>query len=152
MISPLAIRPALYETLSDSIKIWLTDLQAYDYAKIKKRLVKSEGFSEAGAEAACLECLRFFTLIKLYQKQVVPSKAADSFWHAFILHTEIYTDFCQYFFGYYLHHIPSDEDNQEEILRLRASQADTNSLNEQTFLQQIQRNRHSTQSLCVTLN
>lgn len=39
-------------------------------------------------------------------ENVVPGKLADKFWHAHILHTKVYVEHCQNFFGYYLHHTP----------------------------------------------
>lgn len=36
----------------------------------------------------------------------MPSKAADALWHAFILDTRAYHDFCESAFGRYFHHLP----------------------------------------------
>lgn len=38
----------------------------------------------------------------------MPSKAADALWHAFILDTRAYRDFCEHAFGDFLHHLPED--------------------------------------------
>lgn len=35
-----------------------------------------------------------------------PTRKADKFWHAHILHTRLYHEFCEEYFGYYLHHTP----------------------------------------------
>src|SRR5579864_3397426 len=44
----------------------------------------------------------------------------DDMWHEFILFTRDYTDFCQQYFGEYVHHLPNLFDNMprsgEEIL------------------------------------
>lgn len=32
----------------------------------------------------------------------------DQMWHCFILHTKDYADFCQQYFGQFIHHIPTD--------------------------------------------
>ena len=42
--------------------------------------------------------------------RLVPSVPVDSAWHAFILHTRAYADFCDRAFGEYLHHDPSPPD------------------------------------------
>ncbi|MEC7120422.1 MAG: hypothetical protein VXW65_11035 [Pseudomonadota bacterium] len=39
----------------------------------------------------------------------LPSKAVDALWHAFILDTQRYADFCQQAFGRMLHHHPATE-------------------------------------------
>jgi len=39
-------------------------------------------------------------------KEHVPSAAVDIMWHEHILDTKAYTEFCNDFFGAYLHHKP----------------------------------------------
>lgn len=49
----------------------------------------------------------FLTLIALYpEKNIVPTKDIDTFWHTHILDTEKYIDDCNKVFGYYIHHFP----------------------------------------------
>ncbi len=38
----------------------------------------------------------------------MPSQVADDAWHAFILHTRVYQDFCDKAFGRFLHHTPAE--------------------------------------------
>ncbi len=38
----------------------------------------------------------------------MPSKVVDTLWHAFILHTRAYENFCQQAFGRLLHHTPAE--------------------------------------------
>lgn len=38
----------------------------------------------------------------------MPSQVADDAWHAFILHTRYYQDFCNKAFGRFLHHTPAE--------------------------------------------
>ena len=38
----------------------------------------------------------------------MPSQVADDAWHAFILHTRTYQDFCNKAFGRFLHHTPAE--------------------------------------------
>lgn len=58
-----------------------------------------------------------YTVIKQYKKflylkrkykedYLPPSKEIDIVWHAHILHTKRYIQFCDNIFGYYLHHNP----------------------------------------------
>lgn len=41
--------------------------------------------------------------------QQVPSKACDEIWHNMILYTQRYPDFCNKYFGRFIHHIPNDK-------------------------------------------
>lgn len=45
-------------------------------------------------------------------RELVPSELVDYGWHAFILHTVDYADFCQRVVGRFVHHVPTDEDEQ----------------------------------------
>ncbi|MFF5023771.1 glycine-rich domain-containing protein [Streptomyces collinus] len=42
-------------------------------------------------------------------RDLAPSKLVDSGWHAFILHTVDYAEFCQRVAGRFVHHVPTDE-------------------------------------------
>lgn len=39
-----------------------------------------------------------------------PSELVDIGWHTFILHTREYAEFCDSVAGYFIHHVPSDDD------------------------------------------
>lgn len=45
-------------------------------------------------------------------QQLVPSDLVDYGWHAFILHTVDYAAYCQRIAGRFVHHVPTDEDEQ----------------------------------------
>lgn len=68
------------------------------------------------------EYKKFLTLKKLYpEKDLVPNKAVDEFWHAHILDTVSYQKDCKKVFGYFLHHFPyfgiyGEEDKQKTKL------------------------------------
>ncbi|MFF7161708.1 glycine-rich domain-containing protein [Streptomyces sp. NPDC008086] len=42
-----------------------------------------------------------------------PSELVDYGWHAFILHTVDYADFCQRVVGRFVHHVPTDEEDEQ---------------------------------------
>lgn len=46
----------------------------------------------------------------LFTKQL---EIMDEMWHAFILHTELYQNYCMNSFGEVLHHDPADSENAE---------------------------------------
>lgn len=41
---------------------------------------------------------------------LAPSRAVDHGWHAFILHTREYADFCDRVAGHFIHHVPEEPD------------------------------------------
>ena len=58
-----------------------------------------------------LRGLRQFFIAHLRSERkfvAMPSKLADEAWHAFILHTQAYQDWCQAAFGRLLHHTPAE--------------------------------------------
>lgn len=63
----------------------------------------------------------FFILHLLHPKQsfTMPSIMVDNLWHAFILDSKCYSDYCQNAFGNYFHHIPNyqfDDKNHDKLL------------------------------------
>ncbi|HTM63066.1 MAG TPA: hypothetical protein VL360_01040 [Gammaproteobacteria bacterium] len=47
----------------------------------------------------------------LLSHMIEPLNILDAMWHVFILHTRAYSDFCQQYFGRYLHHEVEHEDS-----------------------------------------
>lgn len=45
-------------------------------------------------------------------QSLTPSERVDYGWHAFILHTVDYADFCQRVVGRFVHHVPTEENEQ----------------------------------------
>lgn len=55
--------------------------------------------------------LRQFFLACLRSRQrfvAMPSRAVDTLWHEFILHTQAYRDWCRDAMGFFLHHTPAE--------------------------------------------
>lgn len=46
-------------------------------------------------------------------QSLAPSKLVDIGWHAFILHTVDYARFCEQVVGRFVHHVPTDEDDEK---------------------------------------
>jgi hypothetical protein len=98
--------PALLETLAF---IEQYDLEgALGYSAVN-RLV---------SRAATREFKRFLALPLLYpgeqQYQFVPSLPLDRLWHAFILNTPRYREFCDRVYGRYLDHVPGRSRRETE--------------------------------------
>ena len=70
-----------------------------------------------------LEFKRFLSLPLLYPGRqefpFVPSLPLDALWHAFILNTPRYREFCERVYGQYLDHVPdkSRKENERRIMR-----------------------------------
>lgn len=93
---------------SQELKVLAEDLSKENLSFVVRRLTAKDGVAPDVAEKTRLEFLRFVALRKTYSGTLVPSALVDTFWHAFILHTEKYTEFCLRHIGKYMHHRPQD--------------------------------------------
>ncbi|MBD8467075.1 hypothetical protein IFU30_12425 [Plantibacter sp. CFBP 8798] len=81
----------------------------------------------AQAELWFDEMLRWLSLVDRRSPEslfgpIAPSPSADEAWHAFILFTQVYTDYCNQNFAQYIHHIPTmpgDEGDHSAYYRSR---------------------------------
>lgn len=94
--------------MNESFELGYQKIRAYDYSKVIDRLIKIEHWKPKHAKAAVAYYKNFLCLKKKYgdQFQLPPSYEVDEAWHAHILHTKDYHEFCQDIFGGYLHHHP----------------------------------------------
>jgi hypothetical protein len=100
---PLGLSSA-YEFVSTRV----ATLQEEALERVIWRLVDRDGYTEEMACKLREEFLRFASLTFITDGPISPSPSVDDFWHAFILHTKDYEEFCQKHFGHYLHHEPKD--------------------------------------------
>lgn len=87
-------------------------------------------------DAKYLEMLykRFLWLmIKYPERSFVPTKVIDEFWHNHILYTKKYHHDCDSLAGKYLHHTPSDPEQEDESEELSTNFELTQKLYEQEF-------------------
>ena len=100
--SPLGLAAEFSHLLNKAVALEKESLE-----KPIMRLMKVNKFNEETARMLRVEFLRFCVLKYHNPDQIFPPSAeVDSFWHAFILHTMDYHDFCEKHFGAYLHHTP----------------------------------------------
>ncbi|WP_342786821.1 hypothetical protein [Streptomyces qinzhouensis] len=57
---------------------------------------------------------------------LAPSRLVDPGWHAFMLHTQEYADWCQERFGFFVHHAPNSKTRTRDLMssvteRIRAA-------------------------------
>ena len=63
------------------------------------------------------EALRFLDACATAERPISPSKRVDKAWHEFILHTELYTAWCDQRYGRYIHHTPWSEPDADAYER-----------------------------------
>lgn len=95
---------------SVSTQIFMDDINDLDFTMIKLKLHDKEegqGWTIKQCDEAEVEYKRFLALKRTYpDKDIVPHKILDHFWHQHILDTEKYAEDCELIFGRFLHHYP----------------------------------------------
>jgi hypothetical protein len=81
----------------------------YQNDAVVKRISKDNGCSYDEAYGIFEDTKRFLYLCGTKSGGLAPSYKIDSGWHAFILHTKDYLDFCTSYFGKFIHHYPNGE-------------------------------------------
>lgn len=78
--------------------------------KLKEKYPKA---SKSDIEKAFCGAISYFILCKKYRNNNIPmpSVVVDEVWHEFILHTRDYEYFCQKYLGFFLHHVPNDDES-----------------------------------------
>ncbi|MEU8688827.1 hypothetical protein [Streptomyces sp. NPDC048665] len=75
------------------------------------------------------QMLAFLAACAYSERPLSPSPLVDDFWHAFLLHTKAYREFCEESFGRFLDHQPGYLDPEEhgggKVLRARTVDAIT---------------------------
>jgi hypothetical protein len=101
----------------------LDDVLAYRHPGVIRRYVMEHGASPAEAEEVYREMLKWLYLsyrsaIDLEDSagcvMTVEIEKLDHMWHIFLLFTEDYAAFCEHYFGFFLHHVPQDDDEDEQ--------------------------------------
>lgn len=90
--------------------IFADDINSISFTMIKLKLQDKEegpGWTEKQCYEAEKVYKRFLALKRTYpDKDIVPHKVLDQFWHQHILDTEKYAKDCELIFGRFLHHYP----------------------------------------------
>jgi len=116
----------------------MADIDATDFTMIKIKLQdREEGPGWAPELCAIVEqeYKRFLALKRAYpNKEIVPNRLVDTFWHQHILDTEKYEQDCDVLFGHFLHHFPYfGMQGSEDRANLNAAFRDTQELYETHF-------------------
>jgi hypothetical protein len=82
-------------------------IEAADLWFVEERLARKGLVPVGQLASAILEFKRYMALVGFgYRGLGMLSPNVDEVWHAFILFTREYADFCQSAFGIFVHHIP----------------------------------------------
>jgi hypothetical protein len=105
-VRPLGIRPDL--PLTDAQRTALQQLEAYDLAPVRARLLKQGVLPAEQVDDAIFEFRRFVGLAVIgYQRRLAVSGAAvDEVWHTCLLFSRLYADLCEQTVGRFVHHEP----------------------------------------------
>lgn len=90
-------------------KTWET----FDLSVIKERFRLKNPYGQF-ADILDIETRKYLYICSKVQEDISPSMLVDEYWHAMILNTEIYSDYCLKSFGKFIHHktsIPSSNGN-----------------------------------------
>lgn len=125
-------RPSLVEAKS------LIDHE--DLSCVVERLVRVDKWRRKHAIKALQQYRRYLYLRKKYPHETLPpSYEMDEVWHAHVLHTQHYMDFCDRVFGYYLHHHPHLVKAGNDKRRLQAAFDNTQAIYQREFGEYIYR-------------
>ncbi|HMJ46883.1 MAG TPA: hypothetical protein VK498_06105 [Ferruginibacter sp.] len=125
-------------TRTNSKGLFMDDLNSLDFTMIKQKLKDNEegpGWSPLQCEATEKEYKRFLALKRSYpEKDIVPHRMVDQFWHQHILDTEKYALDCDMIFGKFLHHYPYFGMNgEQDAQNLTNAFEETKSLYKKSF-------------------
>jgi len=111
-----------------------TDARTLISTELRETLVdnmraKFPQLTEEKAARGVGQMLAFLAACAYSEKPLSPSPLVDDFWHAFLLHTKAYREFCEENFGRFLDHQPGYLDPEEhgggKVLRARTVDAIT---------------------------
>lgn len=111
-----------------------TDARTLISTKLRETLVenmcaKFSQLTQEKADRGVGQMLAFLAACDYSEKPLSPSPLVDDFWHAFLLHTKAYREFCEERFGRFLDHQPGYLDPEEhgggKALRARTVDAIT---------------------------
>lgn len=90
--------------------IFMDDINELDFTMIKLKLQDKEegqGWTVEQCEETEIEYKKYLALKRQYpEKDIVPNRFVDLFWHQHILDTVKYAEDCSNIFSYFLHHFP----------------------------------------------
>lgn len=93
----------------------LGDVLAYRHDPLVRAYMKKTGLPIDEVEELFVDLKKWLWLVgqrkdpEPHMPSFVEQGAIDGFWHEFILHTKDYSQFCELYFGRYVHHTPTPD-------------------------------------------
>jgi hypothetical protein len=97
----------------------LEDVLAYQHSGVIRRYCREQHVAQEAGEECFREMLKWLYLCYRYSIDEQPHifvcsmtpeiLQLDEMWHCFVLHTRDYAEFCDKYFGFFLHHEPGDD-------------------------------------------
>ena len=122
-------------TAATTQPVALADVLAYHHPGVIRRYAKDYGASPEEATELFDEALKWLYLCYRSATDLPEGTGCtlgqdiakiDDMWHTFLLFTRDYAVFCQHYFGVFLHHLPTDDEERqvvdEDALRQRVEQ------------------------------
>lgn len=94
------------KTLVPGKTISINAVMGYKNDSLVRRFQHKLGLSQKEAQMLLDDVKRFLYLCATEEKRIVPPGMVDEGWHSFILFTKDYANFCQRYFGKFIHHQP----------------------------------------------
>ncbi|MGW4485135.1 glycine-rich domain-containing protein [Amycolatopsis sp. NPDC004368] len=85
------------------------------FHRLAARISKENAVTVQYAGRIMDQALAFLATCARTDRPLAPSETVDIGWHAFILYTHEYADFCTRISGNFIHHVPNDNDEIGEI-------------------------------------
>ncbi len=105
-------------------KALFEQVMKYEHPTLVARVAREMGISAEDAHALFEDTKRFLFLCGTNPDgRWGPSQRIDKCWHYFILDTRTYRDFCNRFFGQFIHHRSNDPSEQKDVMRPRRTLA-----------------------------
>ena len=82
------------------------------FARMAARIASENDMDHAMAERVMDQALAFLGTCAVTTSPLSPSKTVDIGWHTFILYTREYAAFCDRIAGRFIHHIPTDDEQE----------------------------------------
>lgn len=101
----------------------LADVLAYTHPGVVRRYAKEHGASQEEAAEVFQQMLKWLYLCYRSTLETADGLGCtmtpdlgkiDWMWHEFLMFTQDYAAFCEDHFGLFLHHVPTEDDDEEE--------------------------------------
>ena len=103
--------------VAEKVQEALAKGRTYDFTNVRLFLAREKGYSEEEMLAMQEEYLKYMAIRAGYPEQCTAiSAGVDPFWHAHIVFTEAYAEFCEDVCGYFVNHRPPME-GEDELLK-----------------------------------